>query len=78
MTDRVPEQCQLRDDTTRDVPTGLSIWPKKFERKKDVPQKVVPRANHWAPAAIAKMIGCGERMMPATEPKTRPETPVVC
>lgn len=41
-----------------------------------IPQKVLPRANHWAPDARAKSTGVEVRMRPATPPKRIPDDPV--
>ena len=34
----------------------------------DSPQNVLPRADHWMPAAMEKRIGWAERRVPATPP----------
>ncbi len=41
----------------------------------DLPQKVVPRVNHWIPDANANNVGVLERITPPKPPTTSPDMP---
>ena len=47
----------------------------EFRGRGDLPQYVVPSANHWKAEAAAKMAGWEDRMRPAVPPMKRPDVP---
>ena len=50
--------------------------PSRLSRMVRVPQKVLPMANHWTEAAVAKRMGVVVRRVPERAPTRKPGTAV--
>jgi len=59
---RLKEECQLLGPST------------EVSR---IPQKVVPKVNHWIPDARANSVGVLERIRPAKPPTSIPDIPLI-